>query len=81
MIEIDGDLKVVARVKKAGQTYELKEVSIDDLQTISKLEDQTESLYMILEKGGIPRDVAKTFPVSALKQLEKAIVGEMSEKK
>lgn len=81
MIELNGDLKVVAKIKKDGKEYELREVSIDDLQKINEMEDKNEALFWIFEKGGLPKEVSKSLSVSVLQQLEKALIGETGAKK
>lgn len=78
---IDADLKTLAKIKHAGQEYELREVSLDEMMEVQKMEDTSEALYVVLEKSGVPKDVSKKFSVSTLKQLEKLIIGELAEKK
>lgn len=81
MIEINADLKVLAKIKVGGLDYELTEVKFEDIVAISDSDDNNEALLDIIEKSGIPKDVSRKFSPSTLKKIEEVLVGDLKQEK
>lgn len=86
MIEIDADLSVLAKIKRGEQTYELREIEFQHLQKMRDVDTKDnnavqEALFNVLDASGLPKEVAKTMSLKALKQLESIIIGEYETQK
>ena len=80
---INLDYKILAKISFKGETYELKELPFDFLESFQDIDEknQKEATFQILERAGIPSDVSRQFSLGALKQMQGLLIGEGLEKK
>lgn len=81
MKEINADLKVLANIKFAGQSYQLREISFGEIVGVKDKEDQTEATFDLIEQAGIPKEVSKKLSISVIKEIEQLLIGEINSAK
>lgn len=81
MKEINADLKVLANIKFAGKSYQLREISFGEIVGVKDKEDQTEATFDLIEQAGIPKEVSKKLSISVIKEIEQLLIGEINSAK
>lgn len=81
--EIDLGDDVVFKVKYGGKEYELREPTVSEVSKFKEMGEAEGKDFVLnmLEKLGMPREVAQDMPMSKLKKLVDGIVNGLTEKK
>jgi len=85
MREINGDLQVLAKVKKGGKEYEMRDVEYKVLEKFQERLDSgenTRDVYLdLLEQSGIPKEVSRGFSLRTLNELQNVLMEEYKTEK
>jgi hypothetical protein len=82
-MEINLDSEILVRAKFGGQTFELREPTVKQVQAFQKMMkdgDEMDSYLEFLEDLGLPKDVTENLGITKLQKLSEGLLGNFEKK-